>query len=57
MPPAITDSIARTRDQVNDQRAYLERRETERAALQTEYDQLLARYRELKSGADDSATP
>jgi len=57
VPPAITDSIARTRDQVNDQRAYLERRETERAALQTEYDQLLARYRELKSGADDSATP
>lgn len=57
VPPAITDSIARTRDQVNDQRAYLERRETERAALQTEYDQLLARYRELKSGADDSTTP
>lgn len=57
VPPAITDSIARTRDQVNDQRAYLERRETERAALQTEYDQLLARYRELKSGADDSSTP
>lgn len=57
VPPAITDSIARTRDQVNDQRAYLERRETERAALQTEYDQLLARYRELKSGADDNATP
>ncbi|NLB12972.1 MAG: DUF4124 domain-containing protein [Gammaproteobacteria bacterium] len=56
VPPAITDSIARTRDQVNDQRAYLERRETERAALQTEYDQLLARYRELKSDADDSAT-
>lgn len=57
VPATITDSIARTRDQVNDQRAYLERRENERAALQTEYDQLLARYRELKSGTADSATP
>lgn len=57
VPPAITDSIARTRDQVNDQRSYLERRENERAALQTEYDQLLARYRELKSAANDSSTP
>lgn len=57
VPPAITDSIARTRDQVNDQRAYLERRENERAALQTEYDQLLARYRELKGAADDRSTP
>lgn len=57
VPPAITDSIARTRDQVNDQRSYLERRENERAALQTEYDQLLARYRELKGAANDSSTP
>lgn len=57
VPPAITDSIARTRDQVNDQRSYLERRENERAALQTEYDQLLARYRELKGAADDRSTP
>lgn len=57
VPPAITDSIARTRDQVNDQRSYLERRENERAALQTEYDQLLARYRELKGAADGSSTP
>ena len=48
---SVTDSIARTRDQVSDQRAYLERREAERNALQREYDQLLSRYRELKGVA------
>ena len=51
VPAAITDSIARTRDQVNEQRAYLERREKEHVALKAEYDRLLARYRELKAGA------
>ena len=50
VPVAITDSIARTRDQVNEQRAYLERREKEHVALKAEYDRLLARYRELKAG-------
>lgn len=48
VPPSITDTIARTRGQVNEQRAYLERRENEQDALKAEYDQLLARYRELK---------
>ncbi len=48
VPQAIADSIVRTRSQVTDQREYLARREAEGAALQTEFDSLLARYRELK---------
>ncbi len=48
VPAGITDSIARTRGQVNEQRAYLERREKEHEALKAEYDRLLTRYRELK---------
>lgn len=51
VPAAITDSIARTRGQVNDQRTYLERRESEHKALEAEYQKLLARYRELKGTA------
>lgn len=48
VPLAITDSITRTRAQVDEQRSYLERRKKEQVALQAEYDALLARYRELK---------
>ena len=48
VPAQIKDSITRARSQVADQRGYLERRETERTALHAEFDQLLARYRELK---------
>lgn len=55
VPQGITDSIARTRGQVNEQRAYLERREKEHEALKAEYAQLLTRYRELK-GSDASAS-
>lgn len=55
VPVAITDSIARTRDQVHEQRTYLERREKEQVALEAEYDRLLARYRELKGTA--ASTP
>lgn len=48
VPVQIRDSITRARSQVADQRAYLTRRETERTALRAEFDELLARYRELK---------
>lgn len=54
VPPGITDTIARTRGQVNEQRAYLERRENEHKALETEYERLLERYRELKGTAPAS---
>ena len=47
VPRAITDTISLTRGQVDEQRNYLKRRETERVALRAEFDQLLKRYREL----------
>ncbi len=49
VPRTILDSLARARSQVDEQRGYLTKRETERAALQAEYDRQMARYRELKS--------
>ncbi len=54
VPASITDSIARTRDQVNEQRAYLGRREAENTALKGEYQRLLTRYRELKGSTPAS---
>lgn len=65
VPAAITDSINRARAAVDDQRNYLARREAERAHLRDEYDQLLARYRELKgleadaksSAAEEQSSP
>ena len=44
----VVDSITRTRAQVAEQRGYLQRRETEGAALRSEFDALVTRYRELK---------
>ena len=44
----IIDSITRTRAQVAEQRGYLQRRESEGAALRAEFDALVKRYRELK---------
>jgi hypothetical protein len=43
----INDSIATARKQVMQQRAFLDRREADRIALQREFDETLARYREL----------
>ena len=59
MPNNIIESIGKTRAQVADQRDYLVKREAERAALRKEYDDLLARYRELTSTATETsgATP
>lgn len=44
----VVDSITRTRAQVAEQRGYLQRRESEGAALRSEFDALVKRYRELK---------
>ncbi len=57
VPPAIKDSIARARAAVDEQQGYLQRRETERGNLQREYDQLLARYRELKGTPNTVENP
>ena len=51
----VVDSITRTRAQVAEQRGYLQRRETEGAALRSEFDALVKRYRELKGIAPKSA--
>jgi hypothetical protein len=44
---AIVASIGKTRQQVVEQRAFLEKRQAERTELQREYDVAIARYREL----------
>jgi hypothetical protein len=49
VPKGIADSIAMARRQVDEQRAYMARREQERVALQSEFDQTLARYRQLRA--------
>lgn len=51
VPIAIKDSIQRARAAVDEQQGYLQRREVERQNLQREYDQALARYRELTGTA------
>ena len=52
VPPAIAQSIAMARRQVQEQRSYMERREAEKAMLQQEYDETLARYRLLSAEHD-----
>jgi hypothetical protein len=55
---AVIDSIGRTRQQVVEQRAFLGKREAEKANLQKEYDSMLARYRRLTSKPnEEGATP
>lgn len=56
VPAAVVESIGKTRAQVADQRNYLVKREAERAALQKEYDDVLARYRKLTSEAAEAAS-
>lgn len=50
VPATVQSSIAASRRQVEDQREYLRRRETELQNLQAEYDRILQRYRLLKAG-------
>lgn len=50
VPATVQSSIAASRKQVEDQREYLRRRETELQNLQAEYDRILERYRLLKAG-------
>lgn len=47
VPAHVVESIGKTRAQVGSQRQFLVKRQAERKALQTEYESLLARYREL----------
>lgn len=49
VPETVVKSIGLTRAQVGEQRAFLGKRQGERVLLQKEYDDVLARYRELKS--------
>lgn len=50
VPATVQSSIAASRKQVEEQREYLRRRETELQNLQAEYDRILERYRLLKAG-------
>lgn len=50
VPATVQSSIQAARSQVDEQRSYLVRRETEMSHLKAEYDSVLARYRELKRG-------
>ncbi|SDE06623.1 DUF4124 domain-containing protein [Aquimonas voraii] len=50
VPATVQSTIAAARKQVEDQREYLRKRETERQNLHAEYDGILQRYRLLKSG-------
>lgn len=54
VPAGIATSIDTAERQVREQRVYLQRREAERAALQEEYERVLARYREViaRGGVD-----
>lgn len=49
VPEGISQSIATARRQVQEQRSYMERRESEKVELQAEYDDVLARYRALRA--------
>jgi hypothetical protein len=51
VPVSVQSSISAARKQVTEQREYMSRRELDRVTLQAEYDLLLARYRQLKTGA------
>lgn len=48
VPATVQSTIEAARKQVEDQREFLRRRESERQNLQTEYDSILQRYRLLK---------
>jgi hypothetical protein len=48
VPATVQSTIEAARKQVEDQREFLRRRESERQNLQTEYDDILQRYRLLK---------
>jgi hypothetical protein len=48
VPATVQSTIDSARKQVEDQREFLRRRESERQNLQTEYDDILQRYRLLK---------
>lgn len=50
VPATVKSTIESARHQVEQQREYLSRRETEREHLQSEYDGVLRRYRLLKAG-------
>jgi hypothetical protein len=50
VPSSVQSSITAARSQVDEQRAFLAKRERERENLQSEYDGIVARYRELKRG-------
>lgn len=50
VPATVQSSISSARNQVNQQREFLSRREREREALQQEYDAVLERYRVLRAG-------
>lgn len=54
VPETIKSSLQLARKQVQQQREYLAKREADKAALQQEYESILARYRELKA---KQATP
>lgn len=57
VPEGVVQSIVKTRQQVAEQRVFLDSREAERIELQKEYDAILARYRELatSNNAKDTA--
>ena len=58
VPETVVQSIAKTRQQVVEQRAVRTKREAERDLLQKEYERTLARYRELaKTAAESAAQP
>lgn len=50
VPSSVQSSITAAHSQVDEQRAFLAKRERERENLQSEYDGIVARYRELKRG-------
>ena len=52
VPDAIVQSIGTARRQVQEQRAYLERREAEKQELDAEHADTLARYRRLRAEHD-----
>lgn len=55
IPDKVAQSIAMARRQVAEQRDVLSKRQAEKEALQTEYDQVLGRYRELAAPAAATA--
>jgi len=52
VPATVNSSISAARNQVAEQRSYMEMREAERANLQAEYEAVRTRYRKLKGISD-----